>query len=67
MNTSTDSIMDSIMDSIKTEAENSFSEIPYPPIGLDIKTEDVPINFEWRDEDKSAVNLNIKFSMVQLT
>ena len=55
--------MNSIMDSIKTEAENSFSDIPYPPIGLDIKTEDVPIDFEWRDEDKPAVNLNNKLNM----
>ena len=63
MNTSTDSILDSIVDSIKTEAENPFSEIPYSPICLDIKTENVPIEFELRDEDNPAVNLNNKFNM----
>ena len=61
INISRESIMEQPRPSTSNENRHHVNEgddIPYPPIGSDIKIEEVPIDFHWRD----ANNLNMDFA-----
>ena len=60
-NISMESIMEQPLPFTSNENRHHFNEgddIPYPPIGSDIKIEELPIDFHWRD----ANNLNMFFA-----